>query len=300
MHYERIVAEAVATPWAILPEKLAVIESFLAHKAAGREVPEAEIEAAVQSAQRPGRTAPKGVGVVPIIGTITQRATFFSRWSGGASTEAVGAQVDAFAADPQMGTIVLEIDSPGGGVYGVGQLADKIAAAGKVKPVIAVVNSLAASAAYWIASAATEIVMAPDGEVGSIGVYLMHVDQSAANEREGVKVSFVKAGRLKAAGNSYEPLGDDARGSLQKAVDDFYAMFVSAVARGRKVDEAKVLSHFGEGATVRSAEALKVGMVDKIGTLDSVLGRYGFSSAELRAEDSARPAANLRRRRLEI
>lgn len=299
--YDRILAEAVAMPWAILPEKLQLIEAFFARKAAGETIPEAEVEAAVaqSAAARAPRVAPSGVGVIPIIGTVTQRAKFFSRWSGGTSTEAAGMQIDAFAADPNVGTIVLEIDSPGGGVYGVGALADKIAAVGKKKPVIAAVNSLAASAAYWIASAANEIVMAPDGEVGSIGVFMMHVDATAARERNGEKLTVIKAGRLKAAGAAGTPLSEDGIASLQRGVDDYYSMFVDAVARGRKVDPVKVLSQFGEGATVRSAEALRVGMVDKIGTLDSVLGRFGFSTSDLRADEPApTPELNLRRRRL--
>lgn len=301
--YDRIIAEAMGTPWAILPEKLAEIEAFLHRKAAGEVFTEAEIEAAAAKDPRgAGRVAPAGVGLIPIMGTITQRATFMSRFSGGASTEAVGMALDAMVADPNIGQIILEIDSPGGSVFGVAELADKIAAARQQKPVVAVVNSLAASAAYWIASAASEIIMTPAGQVGSIGVFKMHIDESKWIEAQGVKISTIKAGRLKALGGSHEPLSEDARAALQKSVDDYYKMFVAAVARGRKVPESLVSGGFGEGDTVRAQEALSLGMVDKIGTLDSVLARYGFSSTDMGGgrADSGRPNLDLRKRRLAI
>jgi capsid assembly protease len=324
--YERVIEACTESPWAILPAKLAVIEAFLSRKASGETLSEEEIEAALpRGRQRPGAPiVPAGVGLIPIHGTITNRANVMSNFSGGTSTELAGQQLNALVNDPNVTAIVLDISSPGGSVYGVEQLALQIQAATKTKPIIAVANALAASAAYWIASAASELVVTPDGEVGSIGVYQMHVDKSARAASDGQKVTYIKAGRLKAVGNPHEPLTDEAKADLQKGVNDYYDMFVTAVARGRKVSEATVRNGFGEGSTVRAKEAVASGMVDRIGTLDSVLGRYGLSTADItggmnskasetateskgesKASETAsgstsRPNAELRRRRLLI
>ncbi len=302
MQYERIIAEAVATPWAIMPDKLAVLETFFSRKAAGEVFSEAEIEAAVAGRGRNSQpAAPAGIGLLSIQGTITHRANFFSRFSGGTSAEAVGQAVDQLAADQSISAIVMDISSPGGSVYGVEQLALKIQSAGKVKPVIAVANSLAASAAYWIGTAATEFIVSPDAEVGSIGVFTMHVDTTAARERDGQKMTMIKAGRLKGAGVAGLPLSEDNLAEIQKGVNDYYDLFVAAVARGRKVPEAQVRNGFGEGSTVRAKEAVALGMADKIGTLDGVLARYGISTADIgMTAQVSRPNYESRKRRLQI
>lgn len=303
--YDRIVAAALGTPWAILPAKGAVIEDIIARLARGNRMTREEIDAAAGQKRPKAKGRPAaGVGLIQVFGTITQRADWLSEWSGGASAEEIGKAVDAMAADPGTEAIVMEFDSPGGSVYGIEQLALKVQAAAKEKKVIAVVNSLAASAAYWVASNASEVVVAPDGEVGSIGVYLMHRDVSRAVDAAGQKVTFVKAGKNKTAGNSYEPLTADALAELQKGVDDYYDLFVRAVARGRGASQSRVREGFGQGGTVRAKEAVAEGMADRIGTLDDVLGRWGLSAADVQPVQAAlqpdRFAVENRRRRLAL
>lgn len=300
MLYERLIAAAVASPWAIDPIKLAVISSFLSRKARGEQIPEYEIEAAKQKARKAGPTPPGGVGLVPIYGTITQRADLFTEWSGGTSTDAVGQRIDELSADPNVRAIVLDVDSPGGSVYGVAELADKIRAVAKDKKVIGVANSEAASAAYWLLSQASEVVVTPNGQVGSIGVYVMHVDQSEALRALGQEVTFVSAGERKVAGNSYGPLDQIGREELQKSVDDYYAKFTASVAKGRGRMQSTVQGGFGKGGMVRAEEAVSEGMADKIGTLESVLGRYGLSVAEATQAQSkdGRAAVETRKRKL--
>jgi signal peptide peptidase SppA len=299
--YERIIAAAVNTPWAIDPVKLAVIESLLARKARGETIPQYEIEAAKQKQRKSGPTPPGGVGLVPIYGTITQRADLFTEWSGGTSTEKVGQQIDGYAADPNVKAIVLDVDSPGGSVYGVAELADKIRAVAKDKKVIGVANSEAASAAYWLLAQASEVVVTPSGQVGSIGVYVMHVDQSEAMKLVGRSVTFVSAGERKVAGNSYGPLDSLGKEELQKSVDDYYALFTGAVAKGRGRSKSTVQNGFGKGGMVRAEEAVAEGMADKVGTLEDVLGRYGLSVADVTpAAAEGRPEVEVRRRKLRL
>lgn len=259
MFYERIIAACLATPWALHPDKLRVIEAFLARKARGETIPEREIQAAKQQQRKAGPTPPGGVGIVPIYGTITQRADLFTEWSGGTSTDEVGQRIDELAGNANVKAIVLDVDSPGGSVYGVAELGDKIRDAGKTKKVVAVVNSMAASGAYWIASQATEIVVTPNGEVGSIGVYQIHIDQSEALKLAGQAATVITAGERKAACSPYGPLGQLGRDELQGAVNDYYDKFTKAVARGRGRAQATVANGFGRGGMVRAEQAVEGG-----------------------------------------
>ena len=304
MRYERILAEATATPWVIEPARGERLAELLSARFSGQAATADEIAAAKEIAserdKRRAKSKPKAVALLPVYGVLSHRADFFTEVSGMTSYETLGRQINDAAAEPGVEAIVLDIDSPGGTVYGVEQAALKIRAAAGKKKVIAVVNALAASGAYWLAAQASEIVVSPDGEVGSIGVYQMHKDVSRAADAQGVKVTYVKAGKHKTAGNPYEPLGPDAAAQLQQGVDDYYDLFVRAVARGRNVSLTQVRTGFGEGGTVRAKQAVVEGMADKIGTLDDVLGRYGASAADYMALQPDRTDIEIRRRRMQM
>jgi signal peptide peptidase SppA len=171
--------------------------------------------------------------------------------------------------DDSVAQILLDIDSPGGSVYGVQELAAEIAASRK--PVVAIANSLAASAAYWLGSAASEFHVTPGGEVGSIGVWMAHEDWSKAVADAGVNVTLIAAGQYKVEGNPYEPLSADARKFLQSRVDDYYQTFTRAVAKGRKVGVDAVRGGMGQGRVLGADQAKAEGMVDSIATFDQVV-----------------------------
>jgi signal peptide peptidase SppA len=175
--------------------------------------------------------------------------------------------------DEEVSTVVLNIDSPGGLVDLVPEVAAEIRGARGAKPIVAVANTRASSAAYWLASQADELAVTPSGEVGSVGVYLLHTDWSGANEKEGIAPTYISAGKFKTEANPDEPLTDDAREHLQALVDDSYGMFVSDVAAGRGVSEADVRGGFGEGRVLPAAMALDAGMVDSVETLEQVVAR---------------------------
>lgn len=273
--YELIVRAVLDHPWAILPEKLALIEGVLRVRAAGGHVSAEEIAAATAARRAPVEAAPgaSGVAVIPVFGTIHQHAGVMADYSGGVSTDAIRGRVRQAMADPAVGSVVLDIDSPGGSVFGVPELFGELLGWRGTKPMVALADSMAASAAYWLACAADEVWVTPSGQVGSIGVYMAHVDASAAYEREGMRVSYISAGRYKVEGNDTEPLGDEARAEYQRTVDAYYGMFVGDVARGRAVSAAVVRDEFGEGRTVLAKAAKQAGMVDGIGTLDDAVAR---------------------------
>jgi signal peptide peptidase SppA len=214
------------------------------------------------------------IAVMQVSGFIAQHPDIFMALFGGTSTAALGAAITAAADDASIKAIVLHVDSPGGSVYGMPELAACIREARKKKSIIAHVDSFAASAAYWIASQAEEVIVSPGGDVGSIGVYMMHQDWSQALEESGVKTSFIYAGKYKVEGNYTEPLADDTREYFQARVDEHYRNFVNDVALGRNVDASKVLSDFGQGRMVSATKALKAGMVDRVATFTETLSRF--------------------------
>lgn len=192
------------------------------------------------------------------------------------STLLLAQTVTALSNDPAIDSIVLDIASPGGHVTGTEEAADAIFAARKKKNCMALVNPLAASAAYWIASQATEIISVKSGDVGSIGVFMAHTDCSAWNEASGIKMTYIFAGPHKVEGNMDEPLSEEARSYFQSEVDAIYSKFLSAVAKGRGVDVATVMKDYGGGRTLMAPQAKKAGMVDDVATIDAAFARWGM------------------------
>jgi signal peptide peptidase SppA len=221
--------------------------------------------------------APGSVAVIPVYGIISQRMNMMSQISGagGTSIEKLTAQFRQALGDTNCKAIVFDVDSPGGSVNGVMELATEIFNARAQKPITAVVNSMACSAAYWLASAASDVVCSPSGQAGSIGVFMIHQDASEAYAKEGIKNTIIKAGKYKTEGNPYEPLSDDARAALLSSVEGYYSMFVKAVAQNRGATQAAVRDGFGQGRSVLATDAVKQDLVDRVGTMDDVLGKYG-------------------------
>lgn len=244
----------------------------------------------------PARRSVGSVAVIPLAGYLTPKPTLFSILFGGTSVEAFAREVVAALNDPTIGAVVLDVDSPGGEVYGVSEAAAAIRAARGGKPLIAVVNHMAASAAYWLASQADEIVSTPSGMSGSIGAFVAYLDQSAAMEKAGVKVEVIKHGRRKAEGVASGPLSQEAIDGLQATVDYFGQLFEADVAKGRtngarRVGVEAVRKDYGEGALMTADKAMASGLVDRIGTLADVVQRvangYKPGAAAPAAEEPA-------------
>jgi capsid assembly protease len=213
----------------------------------------------------------QGIGIIPVMGVIVERASWISRMFGDTSVETISQKLDDMLANPSVGQIVFNISSPGGSVFGVPELADKIRAARDRKPIIAVANSQALSAAYWLGSQANKFYVTPSGQVGSVGVWNAHVDISEADKKAGVKTTLVAAGKYKTERHPFAPLTKEAQAEMQRSVDEYHDMFVKAVAAGRRRPIPTILESFGQGRSVMARDAAAVGMVDGIATLDSVL-----------------------------
>jgi signal peptide peptidase SppA len=291
--YDRIARFVFDTPWAIRPEMLGVIVELLAFRAAGGRLPVEQIAARIG----PPRDGPSGAGrvndgsvaVIPVHGVIAQRAGLLGASSGGTSTEQIAADLRAHIANPEVAAVLLDVDSPGGAVFGVPELAQSLYEARGSKPLVAVANSLAASAAYWLATAVDELVVTPSGEVGSIGVLAAHEDHSRRLDQEGVTVSLINAGTYKGEASPFAPLTAEARAAIQARVDDYYGMFTRDVARHRGVSVATVRNGFGEGRVVGAREAVELGMADRVESLPQTIAR--LQSARGRAQLGQRAAA---------
>jgi signal peptide peptidase SppA len=264
--------------WFVHEPKMQEMLTFLEFKLAGGMAAHealASIRATNQAAAARAQKARGGGGsiaVIPIYGMIMHRQMAdISGGSIGTSTSAVSAALRQVVDDPGVGSIVLDIDSPGGDVDGVDELASEIYAARKQKKITAVSNCLCASAAYYLASQASEIVVSPSSLTGSIGVYTLHEDDSAMLEAMGVKLTLIKFGENKAEGNNLGPLSDSARAYTQEMVNIYGNAFEAAVARGRGIRQDVVHSKFGQGRVFDAKTAVKIGMADRVGTLTNVL-----------------------------
>ncbi|NQT14223.1 MAG: S49 family peptidase [Planctomycetes bacterium] len=206
--------------------------------------------------------------MLPLYGIIDQRDSAILRFFGGTSCEAFGADLDALLATPKIAAVAIDVSSPGGSVFGVAELATRVYNARSWgKPIIAVVNSLCASAAYWIASQADQIYITPGGLGGAIGVYTVHLDQSRALDKAGLAYTFVSAGKYKVDGNSTEPASDSFLKHEKQTVDSYFDSFVRHVSRGRGASTQAVRNGFGEGRMLTAKNAVAAGLCDKIGTL---------------------------------
>lgn len=272
--YEHVMAFVGEVPWAIRPSVLAVIVDILSFRVAGGRFTPAEIDARVSQAQTERDTVvsePAGVAVIPLHGVIIPRADEFAEMSGATSVSSLRRSLRVALATPEVGAIVLDVDSPGGAVSQIPEIADEIYDARGQKPIFAVANTMAASGAYWIASQVDEFYVSKSGLVGSIGVITAHDDLSAAMEMEGIRTTLISAGKYKDEGNPFEALGDEARAHIQSQVDEFYGMFVKAVARGRGTTAKAVRSGFGQGRVFGITDAQAEGMVDGVASLEEVV-----------------------------
>ena len=225
----------------------------------------------VERTQVPGAamsTVRDGTAVIPIFGPIMPRASLVDSSAGGTALDAIMRDVRVAQASDAVNRIVLAVDSPGGVVSGVAEAAEALRAS--AKPVTAFVTGEAASLAYWLASQAGEIVAERAAAVGSIGIITKSTRQVGPDQSGSVVDVLVSSG----APQKRPDLGtDEGRAAVQAYLDAAEDVFVSDVAKGRGVSPATVRSQFGRGGMLVAADALKAGMIDRIGTLEGVLQR---------------------------
>lgn len=277
--YRHVIRAFYGTEWAILPGKLEQISELLDLRSQGVTFTPDQIRERVGMFDSPQNRVEGQVAVLNLFGTISQRMNAMSQFSGGTSTEMFASAFQEALDNSNVSAIVINVDSPGGSVPGVPELSDLIYNARGKKRIVAVVNPMMASAALWIGTSADEVVAIPSAsDVGSIGVLTIHTDQSESDAKAGVKHTIFRSNDFKAEGNPYEPLSESAKAFIQQRIMKIHEEFVAAVARNRGASVAKVEAEFGNGRTLRAKEALAVGLIDRIATLDEVLAELGASA----------------------
>jgi len=265
--YPHIAGRIFNEPLLIHEEKAAVIVHALEPRLLGQGKPHAS-EGDDQEQER-GFDVHDGIAVIRITGTLINRGSWMSAWSGMRSYGQLREAVEDAATDPQIRGILLDIDSPGGEAAGLFDLVDFLYNARALKPLWAIANDDAYSAAYGIASAAEKIYVTRTSGVGSVGVIALHLDHSEADEREGLKYTIFRGGKFKAEHNTYEPLTDHATQTLQAEIDRLHQLFAETVARNRALSVNAVLAT--EAQTYHGPHGIEIGFADRLGTLEDAL-----------------------------
>jgi signal peptide peptidase SppA len=267
MRLPHLAARVFNAPLMIQPDKaeaiLSVLMPHFAGEVEGPPKPSADIEG---TDRKPYKLTRGGIALVPVMGTLVRRGSYLDAVSGLQSYDSILGQVRTAARDDDVKGVLLQVDSPGGEVAGLFDLADEIAALARIKPVYAAADDSAFSAAYAIASSAERLFVTRSGGVGSVGVIAMHVDQSGADAKAGLVYTPVYAGAHKADLNCHAPLSGDAKARLQAEVDRLYGMFTAHVATARGLPLAKVQAT--QAGLFFGDEGVTAGLADEVGTID--------------------------------
>lgn len=270
--------------WSIQPEAL---DSLIRRYGENREIKGLSLGAALRGAgdSKPYRIQ-DGVAILPVAGPIMKRETIWTILFGGTSIEWLARVFSSTLEDPEVSAVVLSIDSPGGTVSGIEALGDLIF--NSPKPVVAFGDGMMTSAAYWIGSAASSVIIEETAQAGGIGVLLVHYDYSKADEKSGLKRTYLSAGRFKALGNDAEPLSQDARVMFEDQLNYYYGLFVSAVARNRKTDPGTVAEAMADGRIFIGSQAVEAGLADQTGKLQDAIGTAQALAAEKDPKDKTK------------
>lgn len=225
----------------------------------------------VKEAGWPGYSVVEGVAIVSASGALVHRTKLDAD-----CTLLLGyndlsmATEHAMENNPDVHAVLQVYDSPGGEVQGAFEYGQRMFDLRGKKPLIAIADGMAASAAYLGASAADEVVVSRTGYAGSIGVVMRHVEVSRLLANEGIKVTHIFAGAHKVDGNQFEVLSAAVQAELQAEVDDLYSQFVGAVLqhRPRMTDEGIRKT---EARVFRGVAAVAAGLADRVSTTDQLI-----------------------------
>lgn len=275
----RIIARATGQPWLIQAEAFQTIIEI-----AGRELPDqATIDAWKNEATRralavragdplgnsPTARVRDGVAIIPVAGPIFRYANLFTEFSGATALSDFATNLAAARADSRVKSIMLEIDSPGGDVTGLTEAADMIAAVSAEKPTVAYVEGSAHSAAYWLASAASRVVLSPTATIGSLGAVVAMEDRTEARARDGVRrFRFVST---QTPNKLLDPTTDTGAAKVQALADRLASEFLAAAAKARGMDVPQLLEATDGGGIVVGADAVDAGLADQVMGFEATL-----------------------------
>jgi signal peptide peptidase SppA len=261
-----------STAWVLEKSTLKIVDEILMARFSGQERDLAAIEASLgrplvnERSDKPYEVV-DGVAVISMIGLMGKRMNMMSRMSGGVSTELMQEAVEDALTDPRVIAVVVKADTPGGSVDGVFELADWQLENRGIKPVLTYVDGMLASGGYLYGAVTDQIWAFRTAQVGSVSVVRCHYDRSGADEKAGVKRTFITSGEYKRLASDAAPLDKKGKDYLQDSVDRYHAMFIEMAAVGRGITPELAQEKFGDGKVHLAAQALEIGMIDHIGTL---------------------------------
>lgn len=259
----RLLDAVCGMPWLIQEPWLRTIIEIVSRENESVEAVEARLGRKLDNTRNV--TMRDGVAVIPVTGPIFRYANLFTEVSGATSTQALATDIQTAIDNGNVRSIVLAIDSPGGEANGIHELSELIYAARAKKPVVAYVGGMAASAGYWIASAADEIVIDATAMLGSIGVVYAFRDPGGKGAKD-IEIVSTQSPKKRLDVDT-----EAGRSQYQKYADELASIFVSRVARNRQVSEEAVINNFGEGALRTGSDAVSAGMADRIGSFESLI-----------------------------
>ncbi len=252
------------TPLLIARPKLEVILGVVARKLAGDTLATPPPDALMRSDDV--QITATGIAQIPILGTLVRRSSYLGAASGLTSYHDIEAMAESAFADPQVKAVLLEIDSSGGEAGGVFDLAQRLRTLAQAsnKPLWAIADEAALSAAYALACAADRLWLTRTAEVGSIGVVAVHVDESAADAKAGMAYTFLHAGAHKVDGHPHAPLSEAVATDIQNDIDGLHSQFIDLVSAFRHLSSDAIRAT--EARVYRGEAALAAGLADQIGT----------------------------------
>lgn len=266
---------AASRPWLMLPDALDNLMA-IADRQGDPEALEARLGKPLDNTR--AVTLRDGVAVIPVTGPIMRYANLFTRISGATSTQELATDLQAALGSPQVRAIVLNVDSPGGEASGINELADMIHAARGKKSIKAYVGGTGASAAYWIASAADEVIVDDTALVGSIGVV---VEVAVRKDEAGGKRYTITSSNAPNKRPDIET--EEGRAEIAKSIDALADVFVAKVARNLDVEASAVPAMGDHGGLRVGAAAVEAGLAHRLGSLEALI------------TELARPAATPRK-----
>lgn len=293
----RVLAAIDEAYWAMHPAAYesmrAIVESWAGLSHASPRLSAEERQAAIearQSEQSVTFSAPSTIAVLNMFGVISPRMGMMDDMSQeGCALDSFSARYNRAMNDASIAGVIVNVDSPGGNVFQVKETGDLIFRVRENKPNIAVSTGMAASAAFWLFTQFKERVVSPSSEVGSVGVLMRHMDMSKAFEEAGFKVTYITApaGGNKAEGNPYTPLSDETLDHYTSRCEEYYQDFLTDLARGSGVKAKTIDADWGRGRMVGARAAVRLGMADRIGSLQYEIDRLAVALSKKRPATAA-------------
>lgn len=266
----RILTQIYNTPWLITDEALSMICGIVERK-------EIDLEAVAARLGRPLENAGgnsyvrDGVAVIDVAGPLVRYADLFSEISGATSVQSLASDFQAAMDAPNVRQILLNVNSPGGQVNGIQELADQIRTGSATKPVTAYVDGQAASAGYWLAAAAPTVISSESSLIGSVGVVAAVTDRREADQKQGIRRYEIVSSN--APYKRPDVATEQGRAQIQETVDAIEGLFIGRMAKFRNQSTEAVAANFGQGKQFIARQAIGAGMADGIDSFEPLVAR---------------------------